>query len=336
MEENKTLSADAFTPATGDHAEEESRQYVNRSYWQDVFATFRANRAAMLAAVFILIIILAAIVAPMLSHYSYREVEAAYSNLPPRIPGLEKLGIFNGCTKGVNMYAQKNCLDQYHYFGTDNLGRDIWTRVWQGTRISLFIALVAVLIDLFIGVLYGLVSGYYGGRTDIIMQRITEVLSSLPTIVIITLMLVVMKPGLKNIIIAMLITGWINMSRIVRAQVLKLKDQEFVLAARTLGVRPGRILLYEILPNSLGQIIITFMFSIPNAIFTEAFLAFIGLGVQAPQASLGTMINDGYNAALTYPYQVVAPVVVLALLMLSFNLCADGLREAIDPQMKAM
>lgn len=336
MMENDTFNKNSFKIAVGDHKEEEARAYLNRSYVQDVLAKFCSNKAAVVSAFFILAIILMAIIAPMVSPYSYREVQSSYSNLPPKIPGLEKWGVFNGFKNGVDQYALKNAENQYHYFGTDNLGRDIWTRVWQGTRISLLIALVAVVIDVGIGVIYGLTSGYYGNKVDIIMQRITEVLSSLPTVVVVTLMLVVMKPGLKNIILAMLITGWINMSRIVRAQVLKLKDQEFVLAARTLGVKPKGIIFKEILPNTLGQIIITFMFSIPNAIFMEAFLAFIGLGVQAPQASLGSMINDGYNSAMTYPYMVMAPVVVLGLLMLGFNLCADGLREAIDPQMKTM
>lgn len=163
------------------------------------------------------------------------------------------------------------------------------------------------------------------------MQRITEVLSSIPQLVIVTLMLVVMKPGLGNIIIVLLITGWIDMSRVVRAQVLKLKQQEFVLAARTLGVKWTQIVFREILPNVLPQIIVTFLFSVPQAIFLEAFLAFVGLGVPAPLASLGSMINDGYKSAMTYPFMVAFPVIVLALLMLGFNLFADGLRDAIEP-----
>ncbi|MDP4109838.1 MAG: ABC transporter permease, partial [Bacillota bacterium] len=170
-------------------------------------------------------------------------------------------------------------------------------------------------------------------RLDLIMQRFTEILSSIPQLVMVTLMVVVMKPGLLNIILALMITGWINMSRIVRAQVLKYKNQEFVLAARTLGVGNKNIIFREILPNALGQLIVTFMFSIPNAIFLEAFLAFVGLGVPAPIASLGSLINDGFKSAMTYPYMVTAPVVVLALLMLTINVFADGLRDAIDPQM---
>lgn len=325
-----------FDFCTTGHEEEEEKVLAGQSYGKEVLLRFRSNKGAWISFIIILLIIVIAVIAPILSPYSYRDVQSQYSNLPPRVPGLERLGIFNGFRDGVNVYETKNALDQYHFFGTDNLGRDIWTRVWQGTRISLIIAALAVVIDVCIGVIYGLVSGYFGGKLDMLMQRFTEILSSIPTLVVVTLMLVIMKPGLMSIIIALMLTGWINMSRIVRAQVLKLKDQEFVLAARTLGVGKWSIIFKEILPNSLGQIIITFMFSIPNAIFLEAFLAFVGLGVPAPMASLGSMINDGYKSAMMYPYMVAAPVVVLGLLMLGFNLFADGLRDAIDPQMKQM
>lgn len=325
-----------FCFCTEEHKEEAEKEYANASFAKDILYRFKKNKGALISLIILGLIFLFAIFAPIYSSYSYKEVQSQFSNLPPRIPGVEILGIFDGNSNNVNWYEKKNTLDQYHLFGTDNLGRDIWTRVWCGTRISLEIAGIAVAIDVFIGVIYGLISGYFGGKLDIVMQRITEVLSSLPTLVVVTLMLVVMKPGILNIILALILTGWINMSRIVRAQVLKFKNQEFVLAARTLGVSDFNIIFKEILPNALGQIIITFMFSIPNAIFLEAFLAFVGLGVPAPIASLGSMINDGYKSAMTYPYMVAAPVVVLALLMLGFNLFADGLRDAIDPHMKQM
>lgn len=318
----------------GAHAADAEREYANVSYAREVLHRFMQNKGAVVSVFIIAIIIVMAIVMPMVSPYAYDDVQSNYSNLPPRIPVVENLGIFNGYQNGKDVYAAKGAQDQYHICGTDNLGRDIWTRVWCGTRISLLIAGAAVLIDVCIGVVYGLVSGYFGGKVDIVMQRITEVLSSLPQLVIVTLMLVIMKPGLMNIIVALMITGWINMSRIVRAQVLKFKNQEFVLAARTLGVSSRGIIFKEILPNALGQIMVTFMFSIPNAIFLEAFLAFVGLGVPAPLASLGSMINDGYKSAMVYPYMVMAPVVVLALLMLGFNLFADGLRDAVDPESK--
>lgn len=346
MEEMKqTLHApDAFQRCTTAHAVDNMEHYSNKNYLQDVCSRILRNPTAMVSFLVILVIVLFAVVAPMTSPYTYKEVNTSHSNLKPRVPVLETIGIMDGGTETivkpggavetVRSYEYRGLEDVYHYFGTDNLGRDIWTRTAEGTRISLEIAGVAVLIDICIGVLFGLISGYFGGVVDTVMQRIIEILSGIPTLVVVTLLLVVLKPGLTSIIIAMVFTGWINMSRIVRAQVLKLKNQEYVLASNTLGASSREIIFKDLLPNTLGQIIVTFMFSIPNAIFTEAFLAFIGLGVPNPMASLGTLINDGYQSAMTYPYMIILPVVVLGLLMLCFNLFADGLRDAIDPQMK--
>ena len=345
-------------------------------FFMDVWLRFVKNKASVVAAIIILLISFFAVFGPSMNGYTYNEQNTELTNMPPKVPFIAKmnLGFFDGgftlenrkydnlndpekypdgCVLEVlnprlvngerivdvvvDYYKYKGLDDdQCFWFGSDYLGRDIWTRMWRGARVSLIIAIVSVCCNVFIGVVYGSIAGYYGGKVDMVMQRITEILSSLPTLVVVTLMLVVMKPGLGSIIIALMLTGWINMSRIVRAQVLKLKDQEFVLAARTLGVSNRDILFKEILPNSLGQIIITFMFSIPNAIFLEAFLAFVGLGVPAPMASLGSLINDGYKSAMTYPHMVAAPVIVLGVLMLGFNLFADGLRDAIDPQLKQM
>ena len=298
-----------------------------------MLARLCAYKCAIIGFVLIVLVMLFAIVAPMISGYTYKDVNAAATNLPPKIPGLEKLGIFDGTLNGVDVYAQKG-IEEYHYFGTDNLGRDIFTRVGEGTRISLMIAFLSITVNLLIGVVYGLISGYFGGWVDNVMQRFIEILVGIPSMVILTLLLLVMKPGIASIVIALTITSWVNMSRIVRAQVLKLKNQEFVLASKTLGTPSLRIVRKDMLPNAFGQIIITFTFSIPDAIFLEAFLAFIGLGVQEPMASLGSLINTGYKSAMTYPYMIVAPVVILAILMLSFTVLGDGLRDAIDPQMK--
>ena len=198
------------------------------------------------------------------------------------------------------------------------------------------ISLVAVAIDILFGLSYGLISGYFGGAVDNAMQRFAEILNGIPSLVIVTLLIIVLKPGLLTITFSLMITGWIGMSRIARAQVLKLKEQEFVLASKTLGAKDFFIIFREILPNIFGQIITNTMFSIPNAIFTEAFLAFIGLGVPAPMASLGTLISDAFKSFTTHPYMIIPPVVVLALLMLGFNMLADGLRDAFDPKMKEM
>lgn len=340
----RTFDAEAFKPNTKHYSVDNLEHYSNKNYFQDICSHIGHNKVAITSLVIIILIILFAILAPALSQYTYKEVHSEQSNLMPRIPGLEKIGIATGGMKTVtdsngnktqiSEYESRGLNDVYHYFGTDNLGRDIWVRAAEGTRLSLTIAGVAVLIDIFIGILFGMISGYFGGMVDAVMQRIIEVLSGIPTLVVVTLLLLILKPGITSIIVAMVFTGWINMSRIVRAQVLKLKNQEYVLASKTLGTPSFKIIFKDLLPNTLGQIIVTFMFSIPNAIFTEAFLAFIGLGVPNPRASLGTLINDGYKSAMTYPYMIILPIVVLGLLMLCFNLFADGLRDAIDPQMK--
>lgn len=200
----------------------------------------------------------------------------------------------------------------------------------------MYIALAAVMIDMVFGLSYGLISGYFGGAVDNAMQRFAEVLNGIPNLVIVTLLIIVLKPGLITITFSLMITGWIGMNRIARAQMLKLKEQEFVLASRTLGASDLTIIFKEILPNIFGQIITNTMFSIPNAIFTEAFLAFIGLGVPAPMASLGSLISDSFKSFTTHPYMIIPPIIVLAILMLSFNMLADGIRDAFDPRMKEM
>lgn len=230
-------------------------------------------------------------------------------------------------------YADKD-ITEYYWFGTDALGRDIFTRVWIGTRVSLLIALVAAMIDMLVGVAYGGISAYFGGRVDNVMQRIIEVLVGIPNLVVVILMIMILDPGILAIIIALTITGWTGMARIVRGQVLKLKNQEFVLASRTLGSSHTRILSKHLIPNTVGMIIINTMFTIPSAIFFEAFLSFIGLGLQAPDASLGTLINEGFKALQINPHIMIFPAMVMSLVMIGFNILADGLRDALDPKMR--
>lgn len=305
-------------------------------FWKDALNRFTSNKGAVVALFIILFLIVVAIVAPLLSPYSYDQVFTEKQSMGPRIPILENLGIFTGTVNGVNKYQILGLVNEFHYFGTDVLGRDLWVRVWEGTRISLTIAFIAVIIDICFGMIYGLISGYFGGKVDTVMQRIVEVINSIPNLVILVLLLVVMSPSLTTIIIALMLTGWIGMSRVTRAQVLKIKEQEFILASRTLGASDFFIIFKEVLPNIFGQIIIMSMFSIPSAIFYEAFLAFVGLGLPIPMASLGTLINTGFKSILVTPFMTIIPVVVLALLMLSFNILADGLRDAFDPKMKEM
>ncbi|GAB6109851.1 oligopeptide ABC transporter permease [Fusibacter bizertensis] len=308
--------------------------YEGVSFWKDVYLRFIENKGAVVGMILIAFITFMAFFGPMMNDHTYRSKVDEHINLPPRIPVVEKLGIFDGERNGKNVYEERKLDDVYYWFGTDNLGRDLWTRTWVGTRVSIYIAMLAVVIDMFIGMGYGLISGYVGGNVDNVMQRFIEILSGIPNLVIVTLFVIVLNPGILSISLALVITGWIGMSRVVRSQVLKIKELDFILASKTMGASTGMLLMQDLLPNIFGQVIIMSMFSVPNAIFYESFLAFIGLGLQPPLASLGVLINDGYKSILVYPHIILPPVIVLALLMLSFNLLADGLRDSFDPKMK--
>ena len=309
------------------------KNYKASSYWKDVWGNFSKNKGALIGAIIIFIIILLAIFGPVMNPHTYKSINLGHECIVPRIPGLEKIGIAKGYFKGNDQYAAKGIKDVYYWFGTDTQGRDIFTRVWAGTRVSLIIAFAAVLVDIFIGMVYGLVSGFIGGRVDMILQRIAEILNGIPTLVVVTLLGLVLKPGISSIIFSLVLTGWIGMERIARAQVLKVKEQEYILASTTLGASKFRLIFKEVLPNIFGQVIITSMFSIPSAIFLEAYLSFLGLGVPAPLASLGSLVSDGYKSMTTYSHILIIPVIVLGILMLCFNLFADGLRDAFDPKM---
>ena len=318
--------------------------YAAQSYWKEVFIRFFRKKSAVVGLIFIILIMLLAIFGPGMTPYTYEEQNLAQKNLAPRIPVIEYTGVFDGSEsistttgmKKVNYYFENKLTDVFYWFGSDNFGRDIWTRTWSGARVSLIIAVAAAVIDMVIGMSYGLISGYFGGKTDMIMQRFLEICNGIPRLVIVTLLLLVLQPGMVTIIIALMLTEWVSMSRIARAEMLKLKEQEFVLASHTLGAGSFFIIFREILPNIIGPIITQVMFSIPTAIFTEAFLSFVGLGIPVPQCSLGSLISEGFNSFTTHPYQIVPPIIVMALLMLSFNLTADGLREALDPKLKEM
>lgn len=318
--------------------------FASQSFWKDVFIRYFRKTSAVVGLVLIILISAMAIVGPGMNKYTYSGQELSQKNFAPRVKFLEKFGIFDGSeslstTSGsmeINYYKDKGLDDVYYWFGSDNFGRDIWTRTWSGARVSLIIAIAAAIIDMLIGMSYGLISGYFGGKVDMVMQRFLEIANGIPRLVIVTLLLLVLKPGMLTIIFALMLTEWVGMSRIARAEMLKLKEQEFVLASRTLGAGSFFIIFKEVLPNIIGPIITQVMFSIPTAIFTEAFLSFVGLGIPVPQCSLGSLISEGFNSFTTHPYQIIPPILVMALLMLSFNLVGDGLREALDPKMKEM
>lgn len=309
--------------------------FVGRASWKETLSIFCRNKGAIFGVIFLFIMIILAVFGPYFNEYTYDQIQMERQNMPPRIPGLEKLGIMDGTnSKGVDMYEVKGCMDEYYWFGTDGLGRDLFTRFCQGTRISLIVGVISAILDLIIGVSYGLISGYYGGKVDMVMQRIIEVVNGIPSMVIVSLLVIVMEPGLTSIIVAMVIYGWIGMSRLVRANTLRLKESEHIMASKTLGTKTPAILFREIFPNLLSSVIVMAMLSVPGAIFMEAFLSFVGLGIPAPQASLGSLIQDGYNHMLMSPYQLVIPAVFFAVLMVSLNLIGDGLRDAMDPKQK--
>lgn len=305
MQDN--ISRDLFTPAQDNAVDQERIARKHHSAFYDGWVRLRKNKAAVVCGILIIIIAVFSAVVPETSKYAYFETDYTNKIAAP---------------------------SQEHLFGTDIFGRDQWTRVWYGTRISLLIGLVAALINLVIGVFYGAISAIMGGRVDAVMQRIIEILVGIPSLIIVILFMMVLPPGVGTIIIAMSITGWVNMARLVRAQILKLKNQEFVLAAQLLGTSKWKIITKHLIPNTISVIVIQVMFAIPSAIFTEAFLSFIGVGLAEPKASLGVLINNGYKALRSAPFLLIYPAIAIVLIMVCFSIVGDGLRDAFDPRMK--
>jgi oligopeptide transport system permease protein len=301
------LRPEDFRKVGIDEKQAEVIQRESLSAWQDSWQRLKQNKLAVTAMIVMILIVLAAIFAPFFSPYNYYSNDLMNANKGPSLD---------------------------HWFGTDDLGRDIFVRTWYGARISLIVGLAAAAIDLFVGVIYGGIMGFFGGRVDSIMNKFSEILYSIPYLLVVILLLVVMEPSLWTIILALTITGWITMSWIVRGEIMQLKNREFVLASRSMGAGSKRLLFRHLLPNAVGPIIVTITLSVPNAIFAEAFLSFLGLGVQAPVASLGSMINDALTGWLLYPWRFLFPAVLISLTMLSFNIFGDGLRDALDPKLK--
>ncbi|MCO1603033.1 ABC transporter permease [Desulfosporosinus nitroreducens] len=301
-----SISVESFSPLQqGLKAEGINRP--STTLWQDAWRRFRKNPLAMGGLTVLALIILFALFGPFFSQFDY---------------------------KTNNLMATNQYPNWIHPFGTDELGRDILTRSMFGARISLLIGFGSVAINLTIGIFYGGISGYKGSWLDNFMQRIVDIIFSIPDLLYVILLMVTFGPGLRNIFIVLGLVNWVPMARIVRGQILTLREQEFVLAARTLGADTKRILIKHLLPNSIGQIIIVAALQIPAAIFMEAFLSFIGLGVQAPMVSLGSMASDGRMNIPSYPYSLIFPAAMIALLMLAFNFVGDGLRDAFDPKMR--
>ena len=310
------------------------KNFASQGFWKGVFLRFTKNKRAMTGVIIIVFIMLFSLLGPMLSGYGYKEIvsdktggsEVVARSLSPRIPALHRL-------LGKEAYTDQFA-DNLFLFGTDSLGRDLWTRVWYGARVSLLIAFVTILIDMIIGMSYGLISGYFGQVCDGVMQRFVEIANSIPRLVIVGVLATFMPKGVWLVIVALLLTEWIGMSKIARAEMLKIKQQEYIMASRTLGAGHFRVIFSDVLPNTIGPVITQVMFSIPVAIFTEAFLSFVGVGIVLPQCSIDSLIEDGFNNITTLPYQILPPIIVLALLMLAFNFVGDGLREALAPRIE--
>ncbi|WAH39305.1 ABC transporter permease [Alicyclobacillus dauci] len=301
------FSDDLFLPLQQEELPPETER-PTLTFWQDVRHRFFRNRLATVGMAIILVLVIMAIIGPYLTPYSYSEQILIQKNIAP---------------------------SGQHWFGTDDLGRDMFSRSWYGARISLFIGFMAALIDLIIGVIYGGISGYFGGKVDEVMMRIVEILYGLPYLLMVILLMVVMGPGLFTIIAAMTATGWVNMARLVRGQVLQLKEQDFVFVARSLGASLPRILTRHLVPNTIGPVIVNMTLTIPTAIFGEAVLSFLGLGVPAPLASWGTMANEGLSSILDGDvWQLFIPAVLISLTMFAFNSVGDGLSEALDPKLR--
>ncbi|WP_029322583.1 ABC transporter permease [Butyrivibrio sp. AE3004] len=294
---------------------------------------YKSNKAAMFGLITLILLVLSSIIIPLLSGRGINEQNPDRSFVAPKIPGIlsgsEKIPFTTG-ERIVNKYEELSIDDTIYLFGTDQLGRDLFSRCFKGMQVSLLIALAAGAISLIIGMNYGMISGYIGGKTDMIMQQIVDVLSSIPSLVVVTLLMLVFKPGISSIIIAIMLTGWMEMSIIARAQVFRLKDREYILAARTLGAGNFFILFREILPNIFEALVTELMVSIPTAIFFETFLSFVGLGLPVGACSLGRLIADGFDNCLIHPYTLIPPMILLVLLMISANLVAEGLKDAFE------
>lgn len=277
------------------------------TYWSDAWRRLKENKLAIISLVILIAVVAMAFIGPKLRPWEYDYQDYAVINKEPNAE---------------------------HWFGTDELGRDIFVRCWEGAKVSLFVALVSTIINVTIGILYGGIAGYLGGRTDLIMMRFIEIIYSIPELLWVILLMVVLGQGLDTIIIAISITGWGGMARLVRGQVLQLKQMEFVLAAKTLGADTSRIITKHLIPNTMGPILINLNFQVPGAIFTEAMLSYIGLGIPEPLASWGTLAQRGTRMLLIHPYQLFFPALLISITMLAFNILGDGLRDSLDPKLR--
>ena len=335
-----------FSVATDEEKAEQSFMRPSTSFLGDAIRRFRRNKIAVISFFFIIIILLAIFIVPLIYPYSYEQqlgvlpgqsVDQSYNNLAP---------FTYSTTEQAKMAAGEFIWP--HLFGTDSLGRDYFIRVIYGARVSLMVGFFAAIIVLIIGTIYGSISAFSGGKVDMVMMRIVDVIYSLPDMVIIILLSVVLNnafdfegtpledvgSSLISIFIVYALLYWVGMARLVRGQVLSIKQTEYVLASRSIGTSTAMTIRKHIIPNCLSVIIVSATLQVPSAIFTESFLSFIGLGVSAPMPSLGSLASDAISSLSNRPYLLLIPAVFICLIVLALNLMGDGLRDAFDPKQK--
>jgi oligopeptide transport system permease protein len=337
------LDVSDFLPA--DREEKQSLVVMRKSvsFWRDGLRRFKRNKIAMVSLAVIIFVMIFAFIMPEFYPYSYEQQIRGSENLAPMQYSAEEMALME---QGQSVFP--------HFLGTDSLGRDTMVRLMMGSRISLLVGIVASVLVLLIGSVYGAVTGYFGGKVDMIMMRLVDIIYTVPDILIIILLMVTLKyplqdladtvpgfgwintigVGLICVFIVFALLYWVGMARIVRSQILTLKEQEFVTAAKALGASHGRIIRKHLLTNCMGTLIVTTTLQIPASIFTESFLSFIGIGVAAPMPSLGSMASQAIGGITSYPYRLLAPAIMISLIILSFNLIGDGLRDAFDPKLK--
>lgn len=307
MENQDILQDEMFTVVGKDAENFNAITRPSLTYWQDAWIRLRKNKVAMLGLSIMIVYIILAIFGPYMTKFKYLTTD--YSNTDA-LPSAQ------------------------HWLGTDPLGRDLWARVWSGARVSLTIGFAVTLINQFIGIMVGGFSGYIGGKLDMFVMRLIDVLYGIPGLIVAILVMMVRGASMSSLIIAMVIVGWIGSARFVRGQVLQLKNQEYVLAAKVLGGSTLRIILRHLVPNIMGLIITNITMAVPGNIFQEAFLSYIGLGIQPPGASWGQLAHDGQQNLMVYPWEMIVPAFFISTTMLSLNLLGDGLRDALDPKMR--
>ncbi|MEI3090478.1 MAG: ABC transporter permease [Oscillospiraceae bacterium] len=333
-----------FEKATDEEKKQQDVMSESTTFFRDGMRKLMKNPLAVLSLILLAIILITIIVAPMIVPYKYEEIMSINGK---RDKGAKNLAPFT-YSKMEQQYIDQGGTRFPHIFGTDEQCRDYFIRVVYGTRVSLSIGVFASLIVLIIGMIYGSISGYVGGRTDLIMMRIVDIIYSLPDMLVIILISVVLDQVLDltgsplaklgtNMVSIFIVFGllyWVGMARLIRGQILSIKQNEYILAARAIGAKPGRIIKRHILPNCLSVIIISAALQVPSAIFTESYLSFLGLGVRAPMPSLGSLANAAREGLQSYPYKLVFPALTICLIVLSLNLLGDGLRDAFDPKLK--